>query len=159
MRVAVSVVRTTPPILGETEDGTATIKCDVYFRAVATGDGRATWMDAKVHWYAGTDRSTPVDSLTLGAADIRSAWGSGAIGAGQTQDAQWTFTGGAPFHVAMEYQYKPANSDVQSATAEFTCGSAVAAGTPAPTHRAVLTEATDHLAGLAAALRELSANP
>jgi hypothetical protein len=138
MRVAVSVVRTTPPILGETEDGTATIKCDVYFRAVATGDGRATWMDAKVHWYAGTDRSTPVDSLTLGAADIRSAWGSGAIGAGQTQDAQWTFTGGAPFHVAMEYQYKPANSDVQSATAEFTCGSAVAAGTPAP----VVTELT-----------------
>jgi hypothetical protein len=36
-------------------------------------------------------------------------------------------------------------------------GKVVAAGTPAPTHRAVLTEATDHLAGLAAALRELSA--
>jgi hypothetical protein len=36
-------------------------------------------------------------------------------------------------------------------------GRVVAAGTPAPTHRAVLTEATDHLAGLAAALRELSA--
>ncbi|TDP97248.1 phage shock envelope stress response protein PspM [Labedaea rhizosphaerae] len=37
-------------------------------------------------------------------------------------------------------------------------GRVVAAGTPAPTHRAVLTEATDHLAGLAAALRELSAS-
>lgn len=36
-------------------------------------------------------------------------------------------------------------------------GRVVAAGTPAPTHRSVLTEATDHLAGLAAALRELSA--
>lgn len=36
-------------------------------------------------------------------------------------------------------------------------GRVVAAGTPAPTHRAVLVEATDHLAGLAAALRELSA--
>jgi hypothetical protein len=36
-------------------------------------------------------------------------------------------------------------------------GRVVAAGTPAPTHRAVLTEATDHLAGLAAALREMSA--
>lgn len=36
-------------------------------------------------------------------------------------------------------------------------GRVVAAGTPAPTHRVVLTEATDRLAGLAAALRELSA--
>jgi hypothetical protein len=36
-------------------------------------------------------------------------------------------------------------------------GRVVAAGTPAPTHREVLTNATDHLAGLAAALRDLSA--
>ncbi|HET7553298.1 MAG TPA: hypothetical protein VFK04_18535 [Gemmatimonadaceae bacterium] len=125
-------MRTTPPILGETEDGTGTIACDVYFRAVATGDGRATWLDAKVHWYAGTDRSTPIDSLILGAADVGSAWGAAAIGAGQTQEARWTFTAGAPFGASVEYKYKPANSDVRSATAEFSCGSTVAAGTPVP---------------------------
>lgn len=136
VNVAVSVVRTTPPLLGETEDGFGTISCDVYFRAVATGDGKATWMDAKVHWYAGIDRSTPIDSITLGAADVGSAWNAAAIGAGQTQDSHWTFTGGAPFSAAVEYRYKPANSDVQSATAEFTCGATVAADTPEP----VITE-------------------
>lgn len=134
--VTVSVVRTTPPLLGETEDGVATIACDVYFRAVATGDGSATWLDAKVHWYTGTDRSTPIDSITLGAADVGSAWDAAAIGAGQTKNSRWTFTGGAPFSAVVEYRYKPANSDVQSAPAEFTCGSTVAAGTPEP----VITE-------------------
>jgi hypothetical protein len=131
--VDVSVVKVYPPVLAETEEGFPTIACDVELHAKVAGDVGVTWTDATVRWYAGIERSMPLDSTTLSAAQVRASWGADGISAGQTLRARWTLTAGAPFSASVDFHFKSASGDANSTNFQFACGDVVPAGTPAPT--------------------------
>lgn len=132
LSVEISVAHLGTPVVGTTEDSFPTMACEVEFRASASGDGSAEWLGAKALWFAGTDRSTPLDSSMVSSSEVRTAWQKNGIAAGEKQYSVWTFTYGAPFTASVEYSYKPAGGDEKTAVVEFSCGPTTDAGTPDP---------------------------
>lgn len=130
--IAVTVSQLHAPVIGTTTDSLPTISCVVDLHAVASGTGTASWVGATVRWYAGTDRSSPIDSGVVAAAEVQAAWGKPGISAGETQQSTWTLTAGAPFTASMEYRYRPAGGDARTATVVLTCGPDASAGAPPP---------------------------
>jgi hypothetical protein len=102
--VAVSVTQLRGPSITPEENGQARVACSVDFRAVASGSGAATWLDATVHWYVGVNR-LPLDSLVVSAAEIQASWGEAGIDAGETRASPgWEFGAGVPFSVTLDYR-------------------------------------------------------
>ncbi|MGH7688931.1 MAG: hypothetical protein ACREN3_04930 [Gemmatimonadaceae bacterium] len=132
MTVAVSVLSVGGPDVSTIGDSVPLVTCGINLSATAAGTDTATWQDGKVRWYAGVDRSTPFDSLTMTAVDVRQTWGNKQIGAGQTQTSHWEFQATAPFHADIEYHYQPAHGDEKTADAGFDCGPKMSPDTPAP---------------------------
>jgi len=111
------------PVIGADDQLEQTISCSVTLRATASGVGIATWQDATVYWYAGLDRSVPIDSATLAASDVRKSWGDDAIASGETREARWDIGGYSPFAFRFAYRYRAgAGGAVGTVTAMFTCG-------------------------------------
>ena len=141
--VEVSVTRVDPPVILVTDDTLPSIACDVQFSATASGEGSAKWLDAKGLWYAGVDRSAPFDSSVWSASEIQRSWDKAGIGAGQTQQATWTFYAGAPFTTSIQFNYQPMDGgvagDEKTATVEFTCGPTPSTDTPDPAITALAT--------------------
>lgn len=140
--IAVSVTQLRGPSITPEENGRARVGCSVDFRAVARGSGAATWLDATVHWYAGTKR-LPLDSVVVSAAEIQASWGEPGIDAGETRDSPgWEFSAGVPFTVTLDYRYQPEGSRAaKTARVSFSCGPAVPPGTPPPTVSALSVSA------------------
>lgn len=143
LSVEISVYHLGTPVIGIAEESYPTMTCEVEFRASSSGAGSAEWLGAKALWYAGTDRSTPLDSGVVSSSEVRTAWQKTGIAAGETQFSVWTFTYGAPFTASMEYRYKPAGGDEKTAVVEFSCGPTTAAGTPDPSITALGTTAVE----------------
>lgn len=141
LSVEISVEHLGTPVIQTTEESVPTMACDVEFRASASGSGSAEWLGAKALWYAGTDRSTPLDSSEVPTSEVRTAWQKTGIDAGETQFSVWTFTYGAPFTASVEYRYKPAGGDEKTAAVEFSCGPTTDIGTPDPSITELATTA------------------
>ena len=133
MNVAISVVNVGGPDVSTYQDTLPLVTCYVDLSATATGTDTASWQDAIVRWYAGTDRSAPLDSLPVHIADVRLTWGNRDIGAGQTQTSHWQVEATVPFHAEFEYRYLPAHSGLKTASAGFDCGPKISTSTPPPT--------------------------
>ena len=93
------------------------LSCGVELSATATGTDTATWLDGMVRWYAGVDRSEPLDSPARATADIRLTWGNHDIGAGQTQTSHWQVQAAVPFHAGIRIPLSARHSNVKTATA------------------------------------------
>jgi len=123
LNVSIHVTSVVGPRLEIDNDGLATATCDLHLRAVASGDGIATWGNATIYWFIGKDRSTPVDSAPIPASIVQSAWGGANIAADTARNALWRITAGIPFGAAIDYQYRPAGqSQARTASVSFTCG-------------------------------------
>jgi len=123
LTVTVTVASLEGPSITTVSDSETTIECGIYLRAVATGSGRATWLDATFAFYVGRDRSTPIDSAIIPASDIRSSWGTAEIAAGETQESGWNVRAGIPFGAAIEYRYQlESERRTRTTRVEFTCG-------------------------------------
>ncbi len=136
--VAVTVVRMGQPQVYGTAPGELVIQCDVDLRATATG--RATWLDATLLFYVGTDRTTPIDSARIAASEIQDAWGAPDIESGVPQDASWRFTAGIPFGASIIHHYRTSGGQVRSAAAQFTCGPDIPPGTMPATINSVTVQ-------------------
>jgi hypothetical protein len=123
------------PTLWDSTPARPTISCAVSVDAVVTGAGGGNWLGATLRIYQGQDRTTPLDSLTLSAADVQQAWGHAAIVYGETQHSRWTITTGIPFSADIDFQYQAASlaSPKKRTKITFTCAPHVAANPSPPT--------------------------
>jgi hypothetical protein len=121
-----------PAVIAADEELAQTIACDVTFRATAVGSGFATWEDGTFYWYAGLDRSVPMDSFALPASQARQAWSGEDISAGGSREAHWQISAYAPFGLRFTQRYHVASTGTAAATAAFTCGPDIPAAPPSP---------------------------
>jgi hypothetical protein len=120
--VTLEVTQVRGPWLGGSENQ-PTISCEVSLRAVATGPKAVTWDDAKLRFFAGPDRSKPVDSATVSAEEIQGSWGGATITPGQPLGSDWRFEAFFPFAIEFEHHYRQASGGaLGSARTSFHCG-------------------------------------
>jgi hypothetical protein len=131
--VTISITQLTGPDISDQGAGDQRVECTVNLNAFATGSARATWRDATLLFYAGPDRSAPVDSILIPAAEVQDAWGAADIGSGAAQQSLWRISAGIPFGAVLAYRYKTPAGDVRSTRVSFTCGPEVPAGLAPPT--------------------------
>jgi hypothetical protein len=132
LRVAITLASLEGPTISETINGPV-ISCNFDFAAVADGAGTAMWSSATYFFYLGTDRTAPVDSSVIAAADAGQFWDRPTIGAGETQHARLTASAGVPFSGDLVFRYQPSGGGAaRSATASFTCSPPIPTGAPSP---------------------------
>lgn len=103
-------------------DGTPIIECDPTFRAVVSGGGSARWGEAKIRWFVGLDRTTPIDSVTIPASDVVASWQDDGLAQGDTLESGWQITAGIPFGAEFVYTYLPINAPAKTASVMVLCG-------------------------------------
>src|SRR5687767_4981073 len=146
--IAVAVLELDGPAISQEVGGEPRIRCDVTFRATATGTGRANWQDATIRFFVGPDRSRPVDSIFIPATEIHAAWVDTGMDAGTTDESRWYFESGAPFAISADFRYRPSSSGttVKTANVSFLCGPEVpASSTPPAIAELTLTAPVDGL--------------
>ena len=124
--VAITLTQLTGPNISDLGAGQQRVECDINLSASATGAARATWLDATLFLYAGTARTTPVDSTLIPATEIQRSWGASDIGPGDTQQSGWRISAALPFGAALAYRYQPPTGGVRSTRVTFTCGPEIA---------------------------------
>lgn len=124
------------PVVSADEDGSPSIRCGFRWIATATGPGKADWQGLTLRFYAGADRSAPLDSTVFTEEDIAGAWSLDSISRSRPDTTQWNFTGGVPFEVEVSFAYFQRNAIAPSfATGRGACGpTTVAASAPPTTH-------------------------
>lgn len=133
LTVAVATNWVSSPTIGTDAELSQTIACDVSLRATAEGIGTATWQEGTLYWFAGVDRTLPLDSTPLPAATVRESWGADRIAAGDVQEARWQVLAYAPFALGAAFRYREGSDDqTRIAKTTFTCGPDVPAGGVAP---------------------------
>lgn len=123
-RVDLSVTSQDAPVItDDAVNGGSTIACTVNFAAVTNGPGAATWLGGTLRFYSGSDRTTPVQTLSISQDTARMGWANVVLPAGQTQRATWIFTNGVPFSAEIEFTFKPdgVNTIQTSSKAAFDC--------------------------------------
>lgn len=111
----------------------AVVRCDVKFRATASGRGSATFRDATFMFFAGVDHGAPVDVLEISAQEVRDAWGGGTVEAGTSMESVWWFQLGAPFVLTGEFRYAQSpGGPVASVPVRVVCGPEAPASSPPP---------------------------
>lgn len=131
--VTVTVTRTEGPSVFEPAPGELQVECVVRLQAVAIGSEPATWQEAKLLFYAGSDRSSAVDSTVVPASEIRQSWGADEIQPNTSRQSAWRFTASIPFGAAFVYRYEPESGGAKSARVAFNCGPDIPADPQPPT--------------------------
>jgi len=137
VRVAASLV--SAPTIGTDAELYQYIKCAVTLEATASGVGTATWQDATLYWFAGVDRTVPVDSTPIPVSTVRASWSGDQIRAGDEQQARWEMLAYAPFAIRAAFRYRQGTGGrTYTAATTFTCGPDVPADGIAPPDVATL---------------------
>jgi hypothetical protein len=102
-------------------DGGQSVACLFTFSLAATGDANAsaTWAGATLRFYAGADRTTPIDSLTLSAAEMAEEFKAPGIRSGERRAAALGLVGSIPFGMDGEFRYKVQGSDAAGAARAY----------------------------------------
>jgi hypothetical protein len=140
LTVAITVTQLDGPNVSDVNPTEQRVQCGVHLRAVATGEGRATWLEATLLFYGGPDRGTALDSIAIPQTDIQQSWGKTDIGAGETQESGWSISASIPFGGALVYRYQPPSGGVRSTQVAFNCGPDIPVSPPAPTLSSVTVE-------------------
>lgn len=131
------------PVLFDEGDG-ASIRCGFRMIATASGRGRADWQGAVIRFYAGMDRSTPIDTAFLSEEDILGAWSRDSIFAGRADTAEWHLTAGIPFEAEFSFAYFQRGATVPAyAAARGRCGPVPSAALDPPTTSLVEIRTSD----------------
>jgi len=131
--LAIEIVNVRGPSVLLSGTSEAVVRCDVKFRATASGNGSATLRDAVFMFFAGVDRNTPVDVLELSAQEVRDAWAGGVLDAGKSMESQWWFQLGAPFLLTGEFRYEQSpGGPVAAVPVRTVCGPETPASSPPP---------------------------
>ncbi|HKW46981.1 MAG TPA: hypothetical protein VJN70_06035 [Gemmatimonadaceae bacterium] len=103
---------------------TSGLLCDVTFEAQALGrQARATWLDATVLFYAGSNLTVPFDSIIVSANDVRATFSADTIGVGQVEHTRWLFSVTGALDIAMNFHYRvDPGGDIKTATTYLSCG-------------------------------------
>lgn len=117
------------------------VQCQLDLQASGVGAARATWGNATLFFYAGSDRRKPVDSVTFSATQIQNAWGARDIGPGETQQSILQVSASIPFSGAMVYRFD-GGGRVGSTRLAFDCGLPVPANPHPPTISGVTIDPT-----------------
>lgn len=131
--ISIAVENVGSPAIFESTPGEPRIRCTVRFRATASGTGTATWQGATFWFFAGADRTSPVDTLVFTSSEIRDIWGSTGLDASKTAESEWWFELGAPFVVTGEFRYRPnQGAQTAAATVRVVCGPEVPPNSAGP---------------------------
>lgn len=113
-------------------DSEPQVRCDVRFRARASGKGSVTFRGARFMFFAGVDRSAPVDVIEFSAQEVQDVWGD-VLEAGKTVESVWWFQLGAPFVLTGEFLYAPYPGALNaSAPVRVVCGPESPESSPLP---------------------------
>jgi hypothetical protein len=117
--------------IATTADGVM-IECIVGLSVTPKGTGTGKWVDGVMRFYAGTNRSAPIDSVPMSKVEVDEAWGN-EIRAGSASNADWRFSAPLPFEVEIEFRFMADGSSSTSTTKKrFACGPLPPPGAVAP---------------------------
>ena len=114
-----------------------TITCGVGLSATNTGGASITWLESRVLFYAGPDRSAPVDTLQITAATLEQAWGAATLDAGQNEWSGWSFSANVPFTMTLVLRYRTLAGFPKEARASFDCGPEIPPASAPPVFKAL----------------------
>src|SRR6266550_73724 len=121
--VTVSIVAQDEPVLSVGADSFPTIRCVIHARATASGPGKATWLDATLRFYVGTDRSHAIDSISVPGEVVQQAWGKPDIRSGETPEAGLALSANIPFAAGLLFHYRPEpGGGTKTTQLGFDCG-------------------------------------
>ncbi len=112
----------------------ASIRCGFRLIATATGKGRADWQGGVFRFFAGADRTAPLDTVVLSEDELVGAWALDSVSAARADTSEWHFTAGVPFAVEFSFAYAQRGATAPDfATVRSVCGPtpSAAAGPPA----------------------------
>jgi hypothetical protein len=133
LNVALEARLTDGPTVGLSESGATNIRCGIALTAVGSGVGKATWEHLTLLFYAGRDRSAPIDSSIVEAATVAQFWDNAEIDAGETLETQLSISAGVPFAATLVFHYRVMEDDTpKSVQASFTCGAVIPPTGPLP---------------------------
>jgi hypothetical protein len=112
------------------------IECTATFSATASGRANETvrWDGAEIRWFAGLDRTTPVQTQSLSGQEVVDFWNGGVLTSGKTATTVWRFWAGVPFILELDFRYSSGRSnDGRTASTKMECGLNLdVSGAPAP---------------------------
>lgn len=116
-------------------------ECATNLTATASGKQQSSvrWQGGRMIWHFGVDRTTPTDTTPISVAEAVEAWGADRITVGAPQAARYSFWAGAPFTVALEFDYLEEATGATGTTRHLlTCGpTPPTGGAPLPVVRNV----------------------
>ena len=116
------------------DDASTTVECSISLEATVSGTGAASWDGGSIRFYAGRDRSQPLDTLPLSASAVEQIWGGRQIAPGETHHAQMSFGGDLPFGVTLAFRHRSSiGSVLKTEEASFLCGPEVPPNSAPPT--------------------------
>ena len=139
--VTLGVVNVEGPKIEHAGSRRVTVSCNVLLRATARGSGAATWDGGTLVFYAGRDRSEPLETLSISAEDAAAFWQDSELEPGMTLFGQFSLTSSVPFAMTVAFEYRPSpRAAPRTAEASFSCGPTVPEGAAPP----AITAATVH---------------
>lgn len=130
--VATRLLAAPTPVYFTVGDTAPGVECDPVLQAVVKGGGQLRWTEARIRWYMGVDRTTPVDSDVVSADAIASWWGQASAAAGDSMRTTLRFSAGLPFAAQIDFGYQTAGKDTVS-TVRFDCGPILSSSSPLAT--------------------------
>jgi hypothetical protein len=122
-------------------NGGTRAECVSNLTATASGKQQSSvrWQGGRMVWHFGMDRSTPTDTTPISGAEAVQAWGADRITVGAPQATRYNFWAGAPFTVALEFDYlEEATGAIGTTRHVLTCGpTPPTGGAPVPVVRNV----------------------
>lgn len=102
-------------------DGGQSVACLFTFSLTAAGDAGAlaAWTGATLRFFAGADRASPLDSLTLTVAEMTERFGVAGIAPGERRAMEIGLLGSIPFGVEAEFRYQVQGSQAVGAARAY----------------------------------------
>ena len=97
----------TAPDIGMLPDSTMIVECSANLTASVSGSVQdvGVWDGGEVRWFAGPDRTAPLQVEPILRSDFAETWGSSRLAHGDTLRSVWRFTAFLPFIVELDFRY------------------------------------------------------
>jgi hypothetical protein len=111
------------PTIDTSTNVAASIACSVRLTATPSGSGSASWLGGTIEFFAGRDRSHPLASDELAAADVSQLFDGAPINGGTTVVGSFDISAGIPFSAHLTLRYRSSkNAADRAASVDIACG-------------------------------------
>ena len=131
-QVTVTLSQLEGPVYSEVWDPEPFIRCVPHFVASNTGPRGVNMGAITARFYIGANRSMPIDSVTIPAADAMQFWSNPHINPGGTSETALLIEAAIPFSMELDFGYVPDAAGARYSRASVTCGPEVPPNAPAP---------------------------